>query len=82
MRENIDHRFEVYCEEISEALDHADRRAPARWYLNGLIRPGERKSVEPMAARLCLDNVAFGTPTALPSLCCFNVITMCRAAAA
>ena len=57
MSEGIDRRFEAYCEEIGEALEHADRRAPAQWYLKGLILPGERKSVEPMAARVCPDNV-------------------------
>ena len=35
-----------------EALGHADRAIPARWYLQGLMLPGERKSVEPMAARV------------------------------
>ena len=53
----IERRFEAYCDEIGEALEHADRRAPAQWYLKGLILPGERKSVEPMAARVCPDNV-------------------------
>ena len=57
MSEGIERRFEAYCEEIGEALEHADRRAPAQWYLKGLILPGERKSVEPMAARVCPDNV-------------------------
>ena len=50
-------RFEAYCEEISEALEHADRRAPAQWYLKRLNFPGERKSVEPMAAWVYPDNV-------------------------
>src|SRR3954465_9140033 len=31
---------------------HAARRAPLRAYCTGLLLPGERKSVEPMAARL------------------------------
>ena len=57
MSVGIDRRFEAYCEVIAEALQHADRRAPAQWYLKGLILPGERKSVEPMAARVCPDNV-------------------------
>jgi SRSO17 transposase len=35
-----------------EALGHADRATPARWYLRGLMLPGQRKSVEPMAARV------------------------------
>jgi len=34
------------------ALSHADRGTPARWYLKGLMLPGGRKSVEPMAARV------------------------------
>ena len=33
-------------------LLHADREQPARWYIKGLMLPGERKSVEPMAARV------------------------------
>src|SRR5438132_13135891 len=32
-------------------LGHADRISPLRDYCTGLILPGERKSVEPMAAR-------------------------------
>jgi len=57
MGQGIDQRFEEYCELIGEALEHADRRVPAQWYLKGLLLPGERKSVEPMAARVCPDNV-------------------------
>src|SRR5271154_468452 len=34
------------------SLGHADRRAPFRSYCTGLILPGDRKSVEPMAARI------------------------------
>jgi SRSO17 transposase len=40
-----------------EALGHADRATPARWYLRGLMLPGKRKSVEPMAARVHPQNV-------------------------
>jgi len=36
---------------------HADRDQPCRWYLRGLMLPGKRKSVEPMAARVQPDNV-------------------------
>ena len=57
MSQGIDQRFEAYCEVITEVLEHADRRVPAQWYLKGLILPGERKSVEPMAARVCPDHV-------------------------
>jgi len=43
-------RFERYVEEIAAIVDHADRRKPLEAYLTGLLLPGERKSVEPMAA--------------------------------
>jgi SRSO17 transposase len=43
-------RFERYVEEIADTVAHADRRKPLEAYLTGLLLPGERKSVEPMAA--------------------------------
>jgi len=52
MGTSLDTRFEQYCEAMVAALGHADRAAPTRWYLQGLMLPGGRKSVEPMAARL------------------------------
>ena len=57
MTGSLESRFEQYCEPIMKALAHADRRRPAEWYLKGLMLPGERKSVEPMAARVCPENV-------------------------
>src|SRR6476661_3402555 len=45
-------RFGDYVERLGDVLGHADRRAPLRAYATGLLLPGERKSVEPMAARL------------------------------
>ena len=45
-------RFEGFVDRLSRAVRHADRREPLRLYLTGLLLPGERKSVEPMAARL------------------------------
>lgn len=57
MRGNLESRFERYCEPIVRALAQADRRQPAQWYLKGLLLPGERKSVEPMAARVCPGKV-------------------------
>ena len=57
MSGSIEERFERYCKPIVEALSHADRCQPAQWYLQGLMLPGERKSVEPMAARVCPHNV-------------------------
>jgi len=45
-------RFSAYVEALGAALGHADRIAPARRYCAGLLLPGERKSIEPMAARV------------------------------
>lgn len=45
-------RFEAYVERLSLAVGHEDRREPLGAYLSGLLLPGERKSVEPMAAKL------------------------------
>lgn len=52
MRSGVGSRFECYAEKMIETLGHADRATPARWYLRGLMLPGQRKSVEPMAARV------------------------------
>ena len=43
-------RFSIYVEGLVEVIGHADRAAPLRDYCLGLLMPGERKSVEPMAA--------------------------------
>jgi len=50
-------RFAAYVEGLAEAAGHADRHLPLKNYCTGLLLPGERKSVEPMAARLAGDNV-------------------------
>jgi SRSO17 transposase len=42
---------------LAKAAGHADRIDPLKSYCKGLLLPGERKSVEPMAARLAPDNV-------------------------
>lgn len=51
-------RFETYTSILMRAVGHADRAEPLRLYCAGLLLPGERKSVEPMAARLAPDDVA------------------------
>jgi SRSO17 transposase len=43
-------RFETYVEELASVIGHADRVVPLHDYCTGLLLPGERKSVEPMAA--------------------------------
>ena len=50
-------RFAAYIESLAEAAGHADRNIPLKNYCTALLLPGERKSVEPMAARLAPDNV-------------------------
>ena len=45
-------RFEAYVEDLCRTVRHADRAAPLRAYCLGLMLPGDRKSVEPMAARV------------------------------
>jgi len=50
-------RFTTYVETIASALGHADRAAPFRSYCAGLLLPGDRKSVEPIAARMEPDRV-------------------------
>ena len=57
MNPSLEARFEKYCDTVVATLMHADREQPARWYIKGLMLPGERKSVEPMAARVQPHNV-------------------------
>jgi SRSO17 transposase len=45
-------RFAGYVEALAATLEHADRTAPFRSYCTGLVLPGPRKSIEPMAARV------------------------------
>jgi SRSO17 transposase len=50
-------RFAAYIEGLANAAGHADRHTPLKNYCAGLLLPGERKSVEPMAARLAPHDV-------------------------
>ena len=50
-------RFAAYLDSLAQAAGHEDRITPLKSYCTGLLLPGERKSVEPMAARLCPENV-------------------------
>jgi SRSO17 transposase len=50
-------RLAAYVEDLAKAAGHADRHAPLKAYCAGLLLPGERKSVEPMAARLAPENI-------------------------
>ena len=50
-------RFRAYVERLAQSLGHADRHEPLRGYLTGLVLPGARKSVEPMAALVAPQRV-------------------------
>jgi SRSO17 transposase len=50
-------RFAAYLDSLARAAGHADRAVPLATYCTGLLLPGERKSVEPMAARLAPHDV-------------------------
>jgi SRSO17 transposase len=47
---DIESRFMRYVEGLVSVIGHADRAGPLHDYCLGLVMPGERKSVEPMAA--------------------------------
>ena len=50
-------RFSAYLDGLAQAAGHADRVDPLKFYCKGLLLPGDRKSVEPMAALPAPDNV-------------------------
>jgi len=50
-------RLAAYLDGLAQAAGHADRHKPLKSYCTALLLPGERKSVEPMAARVAPDNV-------------------------
>jgi len=51
-------RFDGYVDGLAGHLGHKDREEPFRHYCAGLLLPGGRKSVEPMAARLAPGTVS------------------------
>jgi len=50
-------RLDAWLEPFLAALPRAEQRRWAPLYVQGLLLPGERKSVEPMAARVCPGQV-------------------------
>lgn len=51
-KSDAESRFADYLGELAQVLGHKDREEPLRAYLAGLCLPGERKSIEPIAARV------------------------------
>jgi SRSO17 transposase len=47
---DVGSRFADYVDGLVSVIGHRDRAGPLRDYCTGLVMPGERKSVEPMAA--------------------------------
>lgn len=50
-------RLAAYLDHLAQAARHADRAVPLQNYTKGLFLPIERKSIEPMAARLAPGKV-------------------------
>src|ERR1700733_12321908 len=44
-------------EGLAKAAGHEDRQTPLKNYCKGLLLPGERKSIEPMAGRLDPEHI-------------------------
>lgn len=51
-------RFDSFIGQLASAVGHADRLAPLHGYCTGLLIPGPRKSVEPMAAKVSPQRVS------------------------
>jgi SRSO17 transposase len=51
-------RFAAYVDNLAGVLGHADRAGPLMDYCTGLLLPGERKSIEPIASILAPARVA------------------------
>src|SRR5258708_10052500 len=60
-------RFAAYTDGLAKAAEHEDRHTPLKKYVLGLLLPGERKSIEPMAALLDPGSVP-PMPQSLPHL--------------
>jgi len=48
-------RFKAFMVPVAAPLGRSERRVAAASYISGLLMPGQRKSIEPMAARLGVD---------------------------
>src|SRR5438093_13738993 len=48
--------FPAFIEPLVAELGRSERRESAALYVQGLLMPGQRKSIEPMAERLRVDS--------------------------
>jgi len=56
----LDRELREFLDTMTEEMGRPERRAAMRAYVTGLLLDGERKSVEPMAARLVDDEKEIG----------------------
>jgi len=49
---DFEKRFHEYLGRLAKSLNHRDRHEPLKAYIKGLCLSGERKSIEPMAAKI------------------------------
>src|SRR4051794_7198981 len=56
--ETGERRLQAYLSRLAEVVGHADREERLVGYCTGLLLPGERKGVEPMAVRLAPARVS------------------------
>src|ERR1700739_3451149 len=61
-------RFVEYIESWAEVLGYVDRAGPLKDYCTGLLMPGERKSIEPIASVVAPSRVSAGHQSLL-ALC-------------
>jgi SRSO17 transposase len=54
----VEARFAAYVDGLASVIGHVRRTRQLRDYCTGLVLPGERKSVEPMAARTAPERTA------------------------
>lgn len=54
-RQSIE-RFKAFMVPLTAPLGRSERRVAAAHYVQGLLMPGQRKSIEPIAARLGVDS--------------------------
>src|SRR5271165_7501110 len=47
-------RFKAFMVPLAASLGRSERRVAAASYVSGLLMPGQRKSIEPMSARLSI----------------------------
>jgi SRSO17 transposase len=53
--DQLDRELHSYIDELTSGMGRKERVRAMGWYITGLLLDGDRKSIEPMAARLVDD---------------------------